>query len=304
MNIETQQLRDIAGKLLSGKKVDLVIGFEKGSTPGRSRPVILKSAADAARLVWDDTCSNNLTVYLPELFRKKPAPKGQPPAPPPRIAVVVKGCDALSVALLVRENQAIRQNLVLIGVPCKGIRDPKTGGIMACCEECASPVAGIADIKIAGESRKPSANRHGRVRELENMPLDQRWRRFEEEMAKCIRCYACRQACPSCYCRECFADQTQPKWIGVGNDPSDTMMYQLGRMFHMAGRCVGCDACVRACPMGVDLRVFTRKLAKDAEEIFGHDVAKGPECEALLSTFSEKDKDGFVTDPHKKKGSH
>jgi len=79
------------------------------------------------------------------------------------------------------------------------------------------------------------------------------------------------------------------------------MMYHLGRMFHQIGRCVGCDACARACPMGVDLRILTRKLREDAKELFGYEPGSSKDQMNMLSQFKGTDSDGFTTSPGKKK---
>jgi formate dehydrogenase (coenzyme F420) beta subunit len=301
MHSAQQRLIGEVKKLFAEKKIEILVGFEKGTLPGRTRPCIIRSADEANRLVWDNTCSNNLAGYLVDLFAKKPPPRGQPPPPPPKVGIVLKGCDALSVALLAREKQVPRECLTLISMPCQGIANPETGEIFPSCQECANPIPADADVRIPGESRKPVPVSYSRIEEFEKLPKDERWRRFVAEVSKCIRCYACREVCPNCYCKECFAEKTNPRWIGVGNDLSDTMLYQIGRMFHQAGRCVACDACVRACPMGVDLRTFTRKLAKDARELFEFDIGSSKESESLLSTFTEKDSDGFITNPDKQK---
>ena len=44
--------------------------------------------------------------------------------------------------------------------------------------------------------------------------------------------------------------------------------WHITRAFHLAGRCVGCDECTRACPAGIDLRLLNLSLAKAAEEQF------------------------------------
>ncbi|MDD5775777.1 MAG: 4Fe-4S dicluster domain-containing protein, partial [Candidatus Omnitrophica bacterium] len=120
---------------------------------------------------------------------------------------------------------------------------------------------------------------------------------FTKEMAKCIRCAACRNVCPSCYCRICFAEQSQPQWVGISDDPSDTQMFQLMRMYHMVGRCVDCGSCISVCPMGVDLRKFLKKLDKDAFELFEHRAGASLDSPAPLSTYKENDKEDFTYNP-------
>ncbi|MCK7507395.1 MAG: 4Fe-4S binding protein [Desulfobacterales bacterium] len=56
------------------------------------------------------------------------------------------------------------------------------------------------------------------VKEFEAKPIEERWAYFTKEMEKCMRCNACRQACPSCYCPTCFVEQSQPQWVGIGED--------------------------------------------------------------------------------------
>ena len=294
-----EQLRETARCLLSEKKADLVIGFEQGSIPGMTRPCVVRLPEETKRLVWNPYCSTNLAVYLKDFLKKKPSGPGKEPPPLPKTAIVVKGCDALSVALLVREKQVPREKLITIGMPCKGLVDSKTGETLPSCLSCIHPVAENADIIIKGESRKPADNPFEDVEAFENKSLPERWDYFKREMSKCIRCYACREVCPNCYCEECFADKTDPQWIAPGNELSDTMIYHLGRMFHQAGRCVGCGACVRACPVGVDLKTFTAKLVKDAQDIFDFEIGFDAEQLPLLSDFNDSDSDAFITDPEK-----
>jgi ferredoxin len=75
------------------------------------------------------------------------------------------------------------------------------------------------------------------------------------------------------------------------------MIFHLTRIFHQAGRCVECDACYRACPMGVDLRTFTKKIVKDVEQLFDFYPDFNLETTPPISTFSEGDNDSFITEP-------
>ncbi len=305
-----EEMRDVARELLSTRKVEMVIGFQEGSLPFRSRPCFIRNEQDVGKLVWNSYCSNNLAVYLPRLLGKKfPRPKVEEPMP--HIGIVAKGCDARSISVLQREHQVPRENLVVIGVPCAGMstgaalsknkgRDPDhlpEEFIDQACIDCAQPEPIDADILIAGTARAAAETKYESVEEFEKLGPAERWPRVEEELSRCIKCYACRQACPNCYCKTCFADQTKPRWIGAGNDLSDVLIFHLMRAYHQAGRCVSCDACVRACPVGIDLALLNRKLAKDVEQMFDYLPGLSVEAPHPLSDFDEQDSQDFMIEP-------
>jgi ferredoxin len=343
MDAMTNAIRQAARALFDEGKLDILVGFEKGSAGYRCRPSFVASAAETERLVWDATCSNNLAVYLPFLFQRPPQKKGVE-VKLPRVGFVVKGCDLRSVVALVKEKQAPRENLVLIGVPCRGMIDEGklaaavaaaaraagsavdveitvlvdgedtvsvtfAGGrtlsferekfLQDACLACRHPAPQGTDILIEGASRKPCDDGDGFVKEFAALQPAERWERFQKEISRCIRCYACRQACPTCYCKECFAEMNSPGWIGVTTELTDAMIFHLIRVFHQAGRCVECDACVRACPMGIDLRTFTKKIASDVRELFGFTPGFDLETPPPLVTFREEDSQQFITEPHK-----
>ncbi len=307
MQIVQKRMIDAAQKLLADGSVDLVIGFKNGVTPTAAQPFFARTPKAALELVWNTHCVNNLAVYLPSLFEK---PKRLPQDyKPPRIAIVAKGCDARSVAGLVNEHQIPRENLVVIGMPCEGMTTMVEGGTTSgerlnrSCEECIFPAVKDADIVIEGTGREPSTAadaREARVKEFETMPLDKRWSAFVAEMSRCIRCNACREACPNCYCKVCFVDRRKPAWVSPANTLSAAMMFHLGRMFHQAGRCVECDACVNACPMGIDLRLFTQKLAIDVRDLFDSIPGVMGDGTPPLNTFKQDDTECFITDPEER----
>ena len=135
------------------------------------------------------------------------------------------------------------------------------------------------------------------MKDIEKLSPAERWARFSAEMSRCIRCYACRQACPTCYCKECFAEQNNPAWIGVGAEQTDVSIFHIVRIFHQAGRCVECDACLRACPMGIDLRTWTKKIAADVRALYGFTPDFDPTGKPPLVTFKEDDAQQFITEP-------
>lgn len=284
------------------------------------------------RLVWNSFCSNNIAAYLQRYYENVPNRRRPREQPYPRVGIAVKGCDCRSVFTLIKEQQVRRECITLVGVPCSGMIDEKAlrervdgeiesvaeseeGSITVhtasgqayeldreavvaqACKECRFPVPEHTDVLLEGTGREPGDGGKARIEAFERKSSEEKWAYFETELSKCIRCNACRQACPTCWCRECFAEQTDLKWIGASAELSEAMVFQITRIFHQAGRCVSCDACYHACPMGVDLRTYTAKIVCDVDSLFGYVPDFDTETVPPLATFSETDSDDFITDP-------
>jgi ferredoxin len=316
----TVQIREAARSLLAEGEVDLVIGYERGTLPLRTSPCFVSSPDEVDKLVWDACCENNLSSYLLVTEGK--------------VAIVAKGCDARSIVDLIAERQVERGQVFIIGVLCEGMVDRRgieshVGGgeileaslegedvvlsgegadgspfverlaredyLLAACTTCECRTPPLADL-LVGEpvSAAEVVDRFSDVEALEALSAEERWAYFQREYARCIRCYACRQACSLCYCEECFVDQTQPSWFGKTDEFSDTMIFHIVRALHVAGRCVDCGACGRACPMDIDLQAMNRKLIRDTGAWYGYRAGLDPEAAPLLSTFEPDDPQEFI----------
>jgi len=162
------------------------------------------------------------------------------------------------------------------------------------CETCAHRNPVLYDILVGEEVEEDASNNYADVEAFEARPPDERWAYFERQVSRCIRCYACRDACPMCYCEECFVDHATPRWIGTGIDPSDIEMWHIVRAYHQTGRCVECGACERACPMEIPLLYLTKKLCKEVGELYGFEAGMSLEAPPPLATFSPEDEQGFI----------
>ena len=284
-SIETT-IRVRAKDLLEQEEVSCVIGYERG--PRRDvRPAFVYQAEDAERLVWNQECSQNLMVYLHD--RKRPLRKEEEP---PRVAIVAKPCDVRALIVLLHEEQVARERVFVIGIACPGMWEEGEGSeLQARCQRCKERVPVLYDTLVGEPPEVEDVEEDwADLAELEAMTAQERLAFWVKEFQRCIRCYACRQACPGCYCYECVAEQVDPAWVEIAIDLPEVFFYHVMRAYHLAGRCVECDACERACPVGIPLSLLNRKIAKEVADLFDYQAGGDPETPPPLATF-KRDED-------------
>ena len=201
------QIRDKARELLTSGAVDCVIGYERASDGLTARPLFAYEPEDVDKLIFDQTCVHNLARFL---VNKRDS----------TVAIVAKPCDSRAINLLLSEKQIQRERVYVIGVVCPGIVEATWGQIgdkpQVRCQICREHTPLIYDF-LVGEppAEEPPAEPYHDVAEMEAKSIAERQSFWAEQFARCIRCYACRQACPGCYCTECFAEQLDPLWVGI-----------------------------------------------------------------------------------------
>jgi formate dehydrogenase (coenzyme F420) beta subunit len=311
----TEKIKEIAARLLKEGKIDVFIGFKKGSVPMMNEPVIVTAAEKAGELYWDSNCGLNLCNYLTKRTG--------------RIGIVANGCTSRNIVTHIIENQIKRDQLYIVGVPCTGMIDQrairravkdkeileieeKDGQIIVKgknfdetfekkdflqrnCAVCLHRNPVIYD-ELAGDKvpEQQDVEAFKDVKKIETMESEEKWGFFTRMISTCIRCYACRNACPLCYCTTCFVDESQPQWVGKSIDPTDTMTFHILRAYHCAGRCTECGACERACPMGINVRQFTKKLNKDALTLFAWEAGLSEEQRPPMDVYKVDDYNDFV----------
>ena len=82
--------------------------------------------------------------------------------------------------------------------------------------------------------------------------------------------------------------------MGKSVDPIDTMTFHILRAYHCAGRCTDCGACERVCPVGISVRQFTKKLNKDALDLFSWEAGLSLEQRPPLDVYKVDDYDDFI----------
>lgn len=316
MHTREERIREIARRLLDEKRVDVVIGHRRGTLPVKNAPAFARHSGEAGQFVWDGNCRSNLANFLPRV-------------PDRRAAIIAQGCVSRNIIGMLLEKQVHRDNVYIIGVPCTGMLDRQKVMVSSPgeisdlfetdaqvtirgrgfeitesrgelirdnCRHCAhkNPVL-FDELAADAVQEQESADRYGEIADLESLSPAERSAALDRLLQPCIRCYACRNACPLCYCPECFVDKCSPQWCGKSGDRRDVLSYHVIRAFHTAGRCTGCGACEDACPMGIRIRLLSGKVEKDVRETFGgYEAWMSLEAEPPLAAFRLDDPQPFV----------
>lgn len=126
--------------------------------------------------------------------------------------------------------------------------------------------------------------------EIPQLPEDRR-KFWAEQFSKCIRCYACRQVCPNCYCESCFADRIEPKWTAKKATTDEAWMFHATRAMHLAGRCINCGECERVCPVNIPAAELIRELADVIKDRYDFEAGDPNNESPLLGSYEEDDHD-------------
>lgn len=293
--ITQKQLLDKAVSLLADGTVSCVLGWSKGEFDYDITPAVFRNENELKEnFVWNDFCGANFSKYLVSKAGKIEG----------KILVFLKPCDTYSFNQLLTEHRFDREKVYAVGIPCEGMAD--IDKVKAICGdgitsvECGEKIAVntiyndeptlidansvLAERCINCKSKKHVAydelmgedgdviesGRFDEVAKLEAMTPDERFAFWQNELSRCIRCNACRDACPACTCEKCVFDN--PK-SGVENkSPANSFeekMFHIIRAYHVAGRCTDCGECSRVCPQNIPLHLLNRKFIKDMNEFYG-----------------------------------
>ena len=264
------RLRAKAKELLSTKTADVVIGYEEGAT-GVVRPAFITNPENSDKLIFDERCVNNLAVYLTKKEVRKLG----------KMAIVATLPTMRSIMMLLAEKQITPDKFIVLGISAN------------------NELLDIDNVEVLkGYIEKSELGCPEKIKtlisDIQKLTQQEKFEYWTKELSKCVKCYACRQACPMCFCIRCAVDVNQPQWITVQANTHGNMEWHILRAMHLAGRCVSCGECGRVCPVGIPCHLLTMFLAEYVHDRFNVYAGTDDNMKSVLSTYEPNDKESFI----------
>lgn len=301
-------------------KIDAFIGYRAvEGMPFAMRPFVAKSAKDVDMLDFNSFSRQNLvrltggkTNYLSEISGKG------------KVGIMVKGCDSRSMLANIAESKLDRDRLWVFGIVCSGVvnterlRDScptdiktieengnrlivtlidgqtvyfdKKEYLDSKCIHCKYPSPIEADYLLIQDTLKKEPYSSGLdwVQKYLEKPFEERRDYMLSQLSRCTMCFACRDACPGCYCNEnCVMDypKLQEPYLHKEVNLKNILMYHFVHYFHLVDRCTGCGECTRACPENIPLNLITDQLQYLTESTWNFEAGTNDTSKAPLSLY-------------------
>lgn len=265
-----KDLQNKAATMLASGEVALVIGYQK-DLQQRVVPLFATASSELEALIYSPECRNNLSVYLNKPEVRKVG----------NVLLVANPSTLRSILQLYAENQLSGLQLKVL------VSDENNEWQLLTTPQ---------EIESVVQSRKPVVPQPvlDELERLRKLSREERWAFWKDQLSLCVKCYACRAVCPMCYCSQCTVECNQPQWIRTSSEPSANFEWHTMRAMHLAGRCIECGECYRACPAGIPIHLLTLQMNQQIEEEFGARSGTSLQAGYALNSFKPGDKEHFI----------
>ena len=295
-----RRIKERAAALLESGEVKRVLAWKKGEFCFDPEPAFFENVEAVGELVYNGFCGANLSKYLIEANKKEgKTAVFLKPCDTYSLNQLLKEHrvdreKVYAIGISCEGNIDIRK---IKGRGISAITDVEEGEetlfvstlygtdevkreevLLARCYDCKGKTHRIADETILSEKDKKGENKESKtpsdrfseVRKIEQMTADERFKFWQGELSRCIRCNACRNVCPACSCIKCVFDNPTSGVAAKANDtPVEEQLFHIIRAYHVSGRCTDCGECSRVCPQSIPLHLLNRKFIKDINEHYG-----------------------------------
>ena len=258
----TEETRQIVSRLLRDNQVVGVIGLR--TEHNHTGPHLFTSADDLKELTLEPRypLATICQAILSSLSQGK-------------LGVIVRGCDERALIEMAKLTNIEMERLELIGLSC-------SEELARQCR-CRRPYPSHIDVGEIVEGVSPLEDTQ--VRRLLEQNVEERLAFWQQEFARCIKCYGCRNICPVCICTECVLKEEC--WVERGQIPPE-LQFHLIRAYHIADKCVGCGACVAACPMEIPMTTFYTLVHEKLRELFDYEPGLDTKQKSPITTTLEE----------------
>lgn len=317
MNEKTlKYFRSKVKEALTSKKITEFLGWRNvEGVPGKTRIFSAKTPEEAEMLVFNAFCRENPIRLLAGKTNCMPE-KG-------KLGVMLKGCDSRSMLANTSENKLDMSNLWVVGVKCPGTIDIdrlraslnidiksieeadgkliitkldgkkeealKSDFLDPRCLKCKYPETQSSNEILPDDSKKaPIKNPEQFIENYLEKSIKERSEYILSQLSRCTMCFACRDACPGCYCNDnCIMDYPKLPEPYLNKIPSikGILTYHFIHYFHLSDRCTNCGECARACPEGIPLNLITEQLAYMQKTAFGFEAGTSDQAKSPLDLY-------------------
>jgi len=120
---------------------------------------------------------------------------------------------------------------------------------------------------------------------FKQMSAGERFNYWFGQFNRCVKCYGCRDACPICYCKDCYLEADRGL-VDAGEVPPG-IMFPMVRITHVMDSCVNCGQCQDVCPMELPLSRLIFLVNRELAGIFKYEPGMDIEALPPLRTYTD-----------------